>query len=462
MIYAVGDIAPRLLSFITFPILTAYLSLDDYGIINYVNTIAVLLTTIGFLCLNTYYLVYYYKVGTVEQQKKLLGNLSIFVVGINLALALLLFGIGTVFPNVFSSKIDFFPYIALGIVTNFFNILAVLPSALYRVKENPLPLTALNVTKGVLTMVLTLVLVVKYQYTALGVLWANLVVSIVFGLIFLWVTLRNMTWHFDYKQIKTALKFSLPLLPGSLAYYFLSMSDRLFIERYLNLADLGTYSTAATLAMILSIITYGAYKAFEPHFFKIYGTNDFNPQFIKVQNAFILVTLFGAMGLSLFAKEFFQLFSSAAYQGVYYYVPMVEVGVVFAALGMLYGTIVTAREKTKINSIVTIVGGAISVLLNIVLLPYIGIVAACLASGVSLGVIMCLSAYFAKLKISFAKPILAFFIAAVFVWFGVYVIDVSNIWIAIVLKTVMLTVATFLIAVIFGLKLSKLLLPLRK
>ena len=37
-IYAIGDIIPKLLSFIVFPVLTSYLSPADYGIVNYVNT----------------------------------------------------------------------------------------------------------------------------------------------------------------------------------------------------------------------------------------------------------------------------------------------------------------------------------------------------------------------------------------------------------------------------------------
>ena len=139
MIYALGDIIPRVLSFAVFPVLTTYLTPADYGVVNYVNTIVFLLSTIGFLCLNTYYLVYYFKVGDEQQQRKLLGGLSIFVIGLNILLSLIIFGAGWFAPSLFSSQIDFFPYIALGVGVNFCNILAVLPSALYRVQERPLP-----------------------------------------------------------------------------------------------------------------------------------------------------------------------------------------------------------------------------------------------------------------------------------------------------------------------------------
>ena len=87
-IYALGDIVPKIISFLIFPVLTSYLSPEDYGIINYVNTLNLLLTILGFCGLNTYYLVYYYRQEDERQQKLLLGNLSLFVIGINLLLLL--------------------------------------------------------------------------------------------------------------------------------------------------------------------------------------------------------------------------------------------------------------------------------------------------------------------------------------------------------------------------------------
>lgn len=449
-IYALGDIIPRVLSFFIFPILTSYLSPADYGIINYVNTINVFLLTVGFLCLNTYYLVYYYRVGNEIEQQKLLGNLSIFVVGINVLLTILIYGIGFLFPSTFGDEIAFYPYIAIGVATNLFNILSVLPSALYRVQERPLPLTILNVLKGGLTMGLTIILVVVYKYTALGVLYSTLIISVFFGFIFSWVVFKNAIWNFNWKQLKCALRFSLPLLPGSLAYYFISMSDRIFIERYLDLTQLGIYSTASTLAMLLNIIIYGSYKAFEPYCFKIYGTDRFESTFLKVQKLFCLVVLLGGMGLSLFAQEFFEFFASKQYNTVYYYVPLIEIGIVFSSFSMLYGTILTAQEKTKANSSITIIGGVLSVLLNITLLPVLGLSAACIASAISLGVIMVLSISYSKLYRGLFKPLIAFLVSAFLVFLFVYMVAFNNIWISIIVKAIVFAAGMILCVMILG------------
>ena len=88
------------------------------------------------------------------------------------------------------------------------------------------------------------------------------------------------------------------------------MSDRILIERYAGLTELGIYSTASTLALLLNIVSMGAYKAFEPYFFKIYGSDIFLTQFKKIYNAFFFVLLIGVSGLALFSKEFLKIMSS--------------------------------------------------------------------------------------------------------------------------------------------------------
>ena len=360
-IYALGDIVPRLIGFISLPILTRYLTPSDYGIVNYVNTLNTFLLALGFLSVNTYFLVFYYRCKTSEEQKKLLGNLSAFVILLNSVIVIILLFFGKYFFNALGSNIDFYPYIVIAILTNFFNLFSILPAALFRVLEKPMPLTILNVSRGVIAFILTLILVIYFDYTALGVLYANLIVNFVFAFVFLYMVRNHVIWNLHFKQIKKVLAFTLPLVPGSIAYYLTTISDRILIDKYLSLNDLGIYSVAATLALILNIFSFGAYKAFEPFIFKNWGSDKFISIFENIRNSFVYVLLIGVLCLSVFSKEFFLLMTDIKFHGAYWYVPMIIIGVYSSSLSMLYGTIITAKGKTKINSLVSIIGATISV-----------------------------------------------------------------------------------------------------
>jgi O-antigen/teichoic acid export membrane protein len=425
-IYALGGIAPRLLSFISFPILTSYLTPADYGIVNYVNTLNTFLMVLGFLSVNTYYLVFYYRCESKEEQKKLLGNLTSFIILFNLFLLTLLSIFGVNIYQLLDSEISFYPYIFLGLLIHFFNLFSVLPSALYRLLEKPLLLTAVSVSKAVVTLLLVLVMVVYLKYTAIGVLYATLTVHFVYAFVFLYLSKDHIIWNLNLKQIRKVLIFSLPLVPGSLAYYITTLSDRILIDKYLTLNDLGIYSTAATLALILNIFSYGSYKAFEPYIFKNWGQDGFIQSFSKIRNAFVYVLLIGVLGLSVFSKEFFQLMSSPEFHMAYWYVPLIIIGVYSASLSMLYGTIITAQSKTKINSMINTVGAVISITLNILLLPKYGLVVAAMVSSFAMSVMLFISIRYANLAVGHLRPAMAAAWIGIAVYAMVYAVSFDD------------------------------------
>lgn len=456
-IYALGDIAPKVLSFIIFPILTTYLSPAEYGIVNYINSIITFLMAFGVLGLNTYYLVHYYKLEDEREKKKLLGNLSIFIFLFNTLLSILIFIVGPYFFKYFETNIPFYPYMVIGLVTNIFNIIPVLPSALYRLQERPLPLTLLNILKGFVSFGFTLWLVVAWGFKAEGLLIAQMLIGIIFGIIFGWITIKNMIWNINFQQLKKALAFSLPLVPGTICYLLLSTSDRILIDKYVGLSQLGIYSTAATLAGLLSIISLGAYKAFEPYIFKKFGSEEFIANFKKLRDGFYLVILCGAFGLALFSNDFLIFFASPKYYSSSFYIPILLIGIVASSLTRLYSTVITARGKTKINSAIIIFDGLFSVTLNIIFLRFMGILAACITSSLTLSLTLLISIYFSKIKISNKRIYFSSLLIAGIVFLFGYCISIENVVLSICVKFMVYVGVCIMACYILGYNLSSVL-----
>jgi len=452
-IYALGDIIPRAVNFVFFPILTHYLTPADYGILNYVSSINNFLTIITFLCLNTYYMVYYNRVDSDEERKKLLGNISIFVIGINLVLCIFLFGLGPFVFGLFGDNIPFYPYIAIGVLTNFFNIFSVLPSCLLRMQERPALFTVINVSKAVLVTLFTALLVIYFKFGVNGALTSNLVITFIAAIIFVIITYRNAIFKWNNIQIKEALAFSLPLLPGSIAYYFVTMSDRLLINKYLTLSDLGLYSTASSLALLMNTVSYGAYKAFEPYIFKIYLESDFSQKIRKVSDNYCYLLLIIALGIALLSKDFLVLFTDSKYFKSADYVPLLVVGCFFSSFSYLFGSVITAAGKTKLSSYISIIGGVISVVLNVLLLRF-GVVFACVTSAISFFIMWFLNYYYSnvKLKIWSIIPYVIVIVLAVlfFLW-----VDFDSIYVDIIVKLIVFFVITFWLYVKSDIKIWK-------
>lgn len=438
VIYALGDIVPRLFSLITFPILTSYLVPADYGIINYIGTINTFLMIMGILSLNTYYLVHYYKTEGEEAKKRLLGNLDLFIIIFNLGLTLFLYIVGPFILNRIGSEVNFYPYMALGLATSFFNVFKYLPSALFRLQERPLPLTIINICSGVLSLFGSLFAVIYIKADATSVLLSNLIVAIIFAIVFFFITNKNAIWNINVVQLRDALKFSLPLVPGSIAFYLYTTFDRVLMEHELTLSDVGIYSTAATLALLLNIVSYGAYQAFEPYFFKTYGQYSFEDNFKKVRNILLLVCLTGAMTLSCLGEDFFRVFTSEDYHRCYVYVPIISIGAIASAMSRMYSTIVVAKGKTKINAVITIAGAIFSVSFNFVFLQYMGIWASCLSYCFTFALVLFANMFFANINIEHKRPFVALCLFAPCTTVITYIIHIDSLVWSIMLKMVLI------------------------
>ena len=458
-IYAVGTMVPRLLAFVSLPILTNtnLMPVAQNGIVAYVTTWIQVLSIVGVLSLNTYYLVHYSRAKDEAERRVLLGSLSTFVLGFNVVLMALFLLVGPWLSNV-----PFFPYMALGALIHLTNTTAVLPTAWYRMMERPLPLTLLSIGQGTAQLAVMVVLVAVFRMEALGVLSAQAGVGVLFSVVFLRLTYKGATFRPDWELIRRALRFSLPLLPGSLAYFVVSLSDRLWVEKYLSISDLAIYNPAAQLAMVLQIVSYAGYKAFEPVVFKNFGRPEFDASFARLRNAFVFVLLVGVLGLGLFAQEFFDVMSSKAYNTSYRYTPLLLVGVFCYAVSTLYATVVAARGKTKTSSAIMVVGGTVAVALYFFGVSRYGLWAAASVSGIVFGGMLVATIRASGVDVPHRRTVLAALLSFAVVACGAYGLDGLGFGARCVLKAALFAAAAWGALGVMGLSPRRLLATLRQ
>ncbi len=383
IVYSVGEIFPKIISFLLLPIFTTYLSTSDYGIISYTNSIMFFLLVISSLCLNTYVLREFFNCKSELEKKRLIGNVFSVICLFNIFLLLLSFLVGPSIVNFTHLKIPFYPYFSLSLINNFFEIFSIIPLVIFRVKENALAYVSLNIAKAVLLFLASYILIVHLKWGIIGSFYGKLIVNAVFSIVFIIVAIRNGIFNLNIVLIKKSLKFSLPLIPGAVGFLLMSMSDRIILERYVSLSQLGIYSIAYTVAFSLSIIIQGAYRSFEPEIYREYGKESFNQFIKKMHGLFMAVVFLLATGLAIFSKELLFLMTKGGFVEAYKLIPIILIGVLATAQNVILGSLLIAENKTKISSFSTIIGGVISILFNLFLVPEIGIYSAAMATAVA-------------------------------------------------------------------------------
>ena len=449
-LYAIGEIVPKLVSFFLLPVYTHYLSKTDYGIISYTNSFVMFLFVLCVLSLNTYVLRFYFEKEDETYRKRLLGNFYIIIAGINLLLSLLAYLLLPIVIEKYHIQVPWEPYFKLAVIANFLEVFSVIPLVLYRVKQQAKWFTILSLSRTLLQMLLIFLLIVVFKWGILGHFYGRLFSLIPFFFIYWGIIARNATFNINFKELKKGLAFSTPLLPGALAYLALSLSDRIILERFVPISQIGIYSLAYTLALTLNIVIQGFYKAVEPEIFQHYGKDSFNTFIKKTQNIFFLVVYFGAMFITLFSQEVFKIMASKEFYEGYLLVPILMIGVIMTGQNVIFGGIIIAEKKTKTDGIATIIGAIISLFFNLSLMKYGGVYIAAISSAVSFAAMNTIlykrMSYSEK---SLKAPLLALLLF-VLISFGLfYMVKISFSWEALFIKILLLTLYLVLLSKVF-------------
>lgn len=225
----------------------------------------------------------------------------------------------------------------------------------------------------------------------LGIIWAIWSVIVIRVFIFVILTLYIFSQIGftipKFLNIKEYFSFSLPSVPSNISGWFVQLSDRYVIAYFIGLSAVGYYSPAYTLGGMLMLFIDPFAIVLTPYVSDAYDNQriDEVKLFLGRTIKFIIISAFPLMVcISILSKPLLTLLSTSEIAShAYSITPFI------AASLFLYGFVVVASEvlslvkKTKIIAITWIISGILNVLLNILLVPKIGIFAAAITTFVS-------------------------------------------------------------------------------
>lgn len=365
------------------PIYTRYLSPSDYGIIAYTHSIVLFLYILGSLALNTYVLRYYFVHSDENGRRVLVGTSHITIIAFNLVIMVLCM---IIFPNIidkFNIQVPWNPFFRLAIIINFLDGVSIIPLVLYRVRQDAITFMLLGVTRTLFVVAFTIYFVIFKGEGVLGTFNAQLYVYLFYSILYSYVIYKCACYKFSFRYLKEGLSFSLPLLPGYICYFLMSLSDRLILERSVSISEIGIYNVASSLSMALNIIVQSGYKAIEPEMFKRYGTTSYVEFAETTKRLFFGVIYVAAFALSLFSQEIFHIMTSRSFHMGYFLIPILVISPIMIGQNTFFGLILAGEKRTKVQGFASILSGLLCISLNLILIPIGGIYAAAISSAIS-------------------------------------------------------------------------------
>lgn len=207
-----------------------------------------------------------------------------------------------------------------------------------------------------------------------GRLYANYLV--LYGVaVVIWVALFFKGKTFYNKEYwKMSLALSLPLVGYSIAAQVLSVLDRMMISRMVNNSAVGIYSTLYTVSSLSLLVWQAINTSFVPYLFQNIDKKENGIKKVSFQllGSYALV----AVLFTFLAPEIVRILATKEYYEAIYIMPPIAAGVFFTSVANMYSNIVVYYKKTRYVMYPAIISAVSNVILNIILIPIYGYMAA--------------------------------------------------------------------------------------
>ncbi len=391
------------LLFIRMPVLTKNLTAQEYGIWGLIFTtcsLSLTFTSLGLGGAMSRFLPSTKKKENVQE-----GFYSVLIIKLFLSifLAVTFMIISPIFiTKFFNNNVELVKVTSLLILST---TIQPMYSRLLKIFRRIKILSIIKIIEGYGSVIIYAILLLN-GYGLIHILYSFLIVKvilIIFLIIYLWPEIGFKWPNFSY--IKKYFSYGLPTLPSSISFWIVNLSDRYIIVFILGATSVGIYSASYTIGsipyMISNMINFIMLVALS----ELYDNGEIDKVKTHLSYAlkyFLCLIIPFLAGSIVCSREILNILSTREISANgWYIIPIIALAYLFLGIYNLLNYILLVTKKTKILAFVWIIAMPLNIILNLIIIPYLGIAGAAITTAVSYFIAMCVTAYFALTELTF-------------------------------------------------------------
>ena len=427
-ILTVGTFISKMLVFLLLPLYTEYLSTSEYGTADLISNLANFLIPIFCCGLSEGVLRFSLREttseGTPRYDRRSVFSTATVITALGCLLAFLLLPLFCGIEEIGNYGL----LVVLYVVSANLHSIA---SEYVRACEK----TALYAIQGILNTAfvigLNLILLLGFDAGIFGYVFSVIGANFLTTLFLTVVARLDRAFSFGSIRRDTAralLRFSLPLVPGLLLWWVISVSDRYVLTWITGAEANGLYVAAAKIPTLLTLLTTVFLTAWKTSAV----TEDSGESeaargekasfFGNVYHGFVALMFCAGAGITLFSRIFAQILFSDEFFPAWQFIPVLTVGTVFYSLSRFLGSVYFVKEKSIRSTVTAAIAAGINILLNFLLIPSYGAFGAAIATLASYLVEFLIRQVDATREIRFSANYLTILLYSVFLGAEVYVV----------------------------------------
>lgn len=384
MIIIIGKVSTQFISFFLIPIYTIYLDTSDYGSVDLINTYINLLIPV--ITLQIEQAVFRFLIDAREDKnlKTIIITSAFKKIIIHAITYFVVFLIISPFIN-----LNYKYFLVSNVILCMFSSIAL---QIARGVGETKTYTYGSMITGLVAVILNVIFISIFKMNAASILIANLIANII-CLIYLFLKLKlykylNIKIKSNNEITKEMYKYSLPLIPNSISWWVINVSDRTIVSYVLGLAVNGIYAIASKFSSIY-IVVYNLFNLSWTESVSLHINDDDSKEFLTnmINRVFLIFSTICIMIISVLPL-IFDIVVKGEYGEAYKYMPILLVASLFNVIVGLYSAIYIAKKETKELAKSSALVAIINIIVNILFIKKIGLYAAALSTLISYIVLM--------------------------------------------------------------------------
>lgn len=403
LIYGISSVLARFINYLLVPLHTGVFNTAQYGVIGLVYAAIAFLNVVFTFGMESAYLRY------AENRKEAPAVFKTLQTGLLIFASLLCLVLYLAMPALLpllnlGEETSVIFLMMLGIL--WFDTLSIVPMAELRLTRRAYLFAVLKTLNVLINLGLNFYLILSLGWGIEAVFFANLAGSFVMTILVWIYTADLLKGSFNKKWMRTAFEFGWPFVPSGIGFVVNETLDRFLLnsmdpanaERLYGVGTtpedlVGIYNACYKLAVFMLLLVQMYRMAWQPFFMRYAKDGESRKLFGQ---AFIWYNAFSALlflGVALLKDQIVAipipgtnatLIDSAYWSGLEI-VPFLLLAYWFHGWYINFSSGVFIKEKTRIFYKITLMGAAITIVANLILIPYFGMTGSAIATLFSYG-----------------------------------------------------------------------------
>lgn len=370
IILSIGTFFPKLASFITLPVLTGYLTKEEFGTYDLVTILVSLILPAATLQIQTAAFRYLIDIHDDETGcKSIITNIFAFIVPVSAISLLILYFL---LPGGAGLRILICLYFLADILVN-----GARQAARGLSKNLDFSVSAIVSSCGKMAFAL---LFVMYMRKGLAGAVAALFLSTLISLVVIVISAK-LYRYIDLSlvsaaEIKRLLAYSWPMVPNSMSMWVMRVSDRFVVTMFMGLSANAVYSVANKIPALLTLAQSTFTMAWQENASIVSKDEDAGAYYSSMFRVMYDLTA-GLLGLLICATPLlFTIFIRGDYGEAYFQMPLLFLGMFFYSQSSFLGGIYVAYKSIKSVGLTSVAAAVCNLVTDLAAIRYIGLYAA--------------------------------------------------------------------------------------